>query len=245
MLTRPASGMRALILAAGRGERMRPLTDTMPKPMLSVGGKPLIVWHIESLRAAGVHEIVINHAHLGDVIEEALGDGAAFDVNIQYSREGEALETAGGIAFALPLLEEDVFTVINGDVYTDYPLHQLAEAEQRLRRDPQMLGHLVLVANPPQHPDGDFALADGKVFRAGETMLTYSGIGVYRRSMFDTVERGAKAKLAPLLYDAIDRGQLSGEHYHGIWNDVGTPERLANVDRAIFERRLARGHSGG
>ena len=237
--------MRALILAAGRGERMRPLTDTMPKPMLSVGGKPLIVWHIENLRAAGVHEVVINHAHLGNVIEEALGDGMAFDVKIQYSREGEALETAGGIAFALPLLEEDIFAVINGDVYTDFPLHQLAEAVQRLRRDPQLLGHLVLVANPPQHPNGDFALSDGKVFREGQTMLTYSGIGVYRRSMFDAIERGAKAKLAPLLYEAIDRGQLSGEYYKGIWNDVGTPERLANVDRAIFERQLAHGYRGG
>lgn len=237
--------MRALILAAGRGERMRPLTDTMPKPMLSVGGKPLIEWHIANLRAAGVDEIVINHAYLGDVIEEALGDGAAFDVRIQYSREGEALETAGGIAFALPLLEDDVFAVINGDVYTDYPLRQLAEVVQRLRRDSQLLAHLVLVANPPQHPNGDFALADGKISRAGQPMLTYSGIGVYRRSMFNSIERGAKAKLAPLLYDAIDRGQISGEYYRGIWNDVGTPERLANVDRAIFERELAHGQRGG
>lgn len=237
--------MRALILAAGRGERMRPLTDTMPKPMLSVGGKPLIVWHIENLRAAGVRGIVINHAHLGDVIEEALGDGEAFNVKIQYSREGEALETAGGIAFALPLLEDDVFAVINGDVYTDYPLDQLDAAVQRLRGDSQLLAHLVLVANPPQHPEGDFALADGKVTRAGQPMLTYSGIGVYRRSMFDAIERGAKAKLAPLLYDAINGGGLSGEYYDGLWNDVGTPERLANVDRAIFERQLVHGQRGG
>lgn len=237
--------MRALILAAGRGERMRPLTDTMPKPMLPVGGKPLIIWHIENLRAAGVHEIVINHAHLGSVIEEALGDGAAFDVKILYSREGEAFETAGGIAFALPLLKDEIFAVINGDVYTDYPMDKLAAAADSLRRNSQLLAHLVLVANPPQHPKGDFALADGKIFRDGQAMLTYSGIGVYRRRMFDAIERGAKAKLAPLLYDAIDRGQLSGEYYEGIWNDVGTPERLANVDRSIYERELALGHRGG
>ena len=237
--------MRVLILAAGRGERMRPLTDTMPKPMLAVGGKPLIVWHIENLRNAGIRQIVINHAHLGHVIEESLGNGAEFGVSLDYSREGKALETAGGIAFALPLLADDLFAVVNGDVYTDYDMRGLAVAAQRLRDTPRLLAHLVLVDNPPQHPAGDFALIDECVTRTGEPTLTYSGIGVYRRAMFDAITRGDKAKLAPLLYAAIDLGQISGEHYKGIWNDVGTPARLANVDRAIREREVAHGHRSG
>lgn len=234
--------MRALILAAGRGERMRPLTDTMPKPMLSVGGKPLIVWHIESLQRAGLQHIVINHAHLGVVIEGTLGDGSDFGISIAYSREGEALETAGGIAFALPLLKDHIFAVINGDVYTDFDMHGLQAGADRLRSTPELLAHLVLVNNPPQHPNGDFALEKSCVVRAGDNMLTYSGIGVYRSAMFESVVRGEKAKLAPLLYAAIDAGRISGEHYQGIWDDVGTPARLANVDRAIREREFAYGH---
>lgn len=236
--------VRALILAAGRGERMRPLTDTMPKPMLPVGGKPLVVWHIENLRRAGITQIVINHAHLGQVIEDALGDGGDFEVSIQYSREAEALETAGGIAFALPLLDSEIFAVVNGDVYSDYDMRKLDAAADKLVSAPHLLAHLVLVDNPPQHPDGDFALAGERIMRTGDPMLTFSGIGVYRRSLFSDIVRGEKAKLAPLLYRAIDLGQASGEHYRGVWNDVGTPARLANVDRMIREGEIAHGHRG-
>lgn len=224
---------------------MRPLTDTMPKPMLSVGGKPLIVWHIENLRLAGVRHVVINHAHLGSLIEETLGDGNNLGIAIAYSREGEALETAGGIAFALPLLKDDIFAVINGDVYTDYDMRGLEAAAHKLRTVPELLAHLVLVNNPSQHPNGDFALTAEHVVRCGEKMLTYSGIGVYRSAMFDDISRGDKAKLAPLLYAAIDAGKISGEHYQGIWDDVGTPARLANVDRAIREREFGLGHRNG
>lgn len=232
--------MKALILAAGRGERMRPLTDMTPKPMLRVGGKALLEWHIENLRNAGVTDIVINHAHLGEVIESGLGDGSRYGVRLRYSREGEALETAGGIAFALPLLEDEVFAVVNGDVYTDYDMNNLVKRAQDLELRSGCLAHLILVTNPAHHPDGDFALAGDRIERTGSPMRTYSGIGVYRRAMFEDIVRGEKAKLAPLLYAAIERGLLCGEYYDGIWDDVGTPTRLANVDRAVSERQLGR-----
>lgn len=232
--------MRALILAAGRGERMRPLTDTTPKPMLRVGGKALLEWHIENLRQGGINDIVINHAHLGEVIESGLGDGSRYGVRLRYSREGEALETAGGIAFALPLLEDEVFAVVNGDVYTDYDMGKFIERAREVRARHDCLAHLVLVDNPVHHPEGDFALAGDKIERHGSPMLTYSGVGVYRRAMFKDIVRGEKAKLAPLLYAAIERGALCGEYYDGIWDDVGTPVRLANVDRAVSERQLGR-----
>lgn len=232
--------MKALILAAGRGERMRPLTDTTPKPMLRVGGKALLEWHIENLRDAGITDIVINHAHLGEVIESGLGDGSYYGVRLRYSREGEALETAGGIAFAMPLLEDDIFIVINGDVYTDYDINNLVGRAGQFESENTCLAHLVLVANPAHHPNGDFALAGNRIKRAGSPMRTYSGIGLYRRAMFNDVVRGEKAKLAPLLYTAIERGLLCGEYYGGIWDDVGTPTRLANVDRAVSERQLGR-----
>ncbi|MDA8129815.1 MAG: nucleotidyltransferase family protein [Betaproteobacteria bacterium] len=232
-----------MILAAGRGERMRPLTDRTPKPLLAVGGKPLIVWHIERLRAAGFSRIVINHAHLGHQIEDVLGNGAAFGVSIAYSREASALETAGGIATALPLIESDVFPVVNGDIYCEYDLGRLAEPLARLA-DSRDLAHLVLVDNPPHHPDGDFVLDGGRVKGAGAPLahparLTFSGIGVYRRALFAETAAGVKAPLAPLLRLAIDAGRVSGEHYGGRWEDVGTPVRLAALDEELKQRHAA------
>lgn len=226
----------AMILAAGRGERMRPLTDHTPKPLLPVGGKPLIVWHIERLRAAGFRHVVINHAHLGEQIEAALGDGAAFGVGIDYSREASALETAGGIATALPLIRGEAFAVVNGDIYTDYDFGRLAEPFARLAAGGDQ-AHLVMVDNPPQHPKGDFVLEDGRV-KSGEQaaeshQLTFSGIGVYRRALFADLRAGEKAPLAPLLRRAMDASRVSGEHYSGRWTDVGTPARLAALDEEL------------
>jgi len=233
--------MKAMILAAGRGERMRPLTDRTPKPLLPVAGKPLIVWHLERLARAGFHEVVINHAHLGDQIEALLGEGDAWNVSIRYSAEPQgALETAGGIANALPLLGNAPFLVINGDIFCDW---DAARASDALAGD--KLAHLVLVDNPVHHPAGDFTLHDGKVgaggtARAGSaanmgmapgwSMLTFSGIGIYRPAFFADIARGTSAKLAPLLNDAIAAGQVSGEHHVGRWVDVGTPERLKALD---------------
>lgn len=215
--------MRAMILAAGRGERMRPLTDHTPKPLLEVGGKPLIVWHIERLVQAGVTEIVINHAHLGAQIEAALGDGARWQVQIQYSAEETALETAGGIAYALPLLGTQPFLVVNGDVYTDIDYASLALPAG-------MLAHLVMVDNPPQHPAGDFGLVNGLLVEAASQTLTFSGVGVYHPELFKEVARGQAAKLAPLLKSAMRQQAVSGQHHRGIWHDIGTPERLKQLD---------------
>ncbi len=227
-----------MILAAGRGERMRPLTDRTPKPLLPVAGKPLIVWHLERLARAGFHEVVINHAHLGDQIEALLGAGDAWNVEIRYSAEPQgALETAGGIANALPLLGHTPFLVINGDIFCDW---DVGRARGALASD--MLAHLVLVDNPPHHPAGDFALHDGKVGAGGTAQagsaanmgtasnLTFSGIGIYRPAFFADIARGASAKLAPLLNEAIAAGQVSGEYHAGRWVDVGTPERLEALD---------------
>ncbi len=219
-----------MILAAGRGERMRPLTDTTPKPLLPVGGKPLIQWHIERLAAAGFRELVINHAHLGQQIEAALGNGAAFGVSVHYSPEHEALETAGGIAQALPLLGEAPFLVVNGDIYCDY---DFTAARARLQADALQDAHLVLVTNPPHHPKGDFSLAGERVADDGESTLTFSGIGLYRPGLFAAIRRGEKARLAPLLREAMGRGRVSGEHHRGRWVDVGTPERLRELDEEL------------
>jgi MurNAc alpha-1-phosphate uridylyltransferase len=225
-----------MILAAGRGERMRPLTDHTPKPLLPVGGKPLIVWHIERLRAAGYVHIVINHAHLGEQIESALGNGAALGVSIDYSREVHALETAGGIATALPLIESEVFPVVNGDIYCDYDFSRLAEPMARIAAGHDQ-AHLVLVDNPPHHPQGDFVLDAGRVanslLTAHRSPLTFSGIGVYHRALFSHTQAGVKAPLAPLLRLAIDAGRASGEHFGGRWVDVGTPERLQQLDESL------------
>jgi MurNAc alpha-1-phosphate uridylyltransferase len=233
-----------MILAAGRGERMRPLTDHTPKPLLQVGGKPLIVWHIERLCAAGFKHIVINHAHLGQQIEDALGNGSTLGVSIQYSREVSALETAGGIATALPLIDAEVFAVVNGDIYCEYDFSQLAEPMARLAAGHDQ-AHLVLADNPPHHPQGDFVLDAGRVhgtdspLSALRSRLTFSGIGVYHRALFAHTPAGEKAPLAPLLRRAIDAGRASGEHYAGRWEDVGTPARLNALDEELRQHHAA------
>jgi N-acetyl-alpha-D-muramate 1-phosphate uridylyltransferase len=221
--------MKAMILAAGRGERMRPLTDRTPKPLLKVGGKPLIVWHIERLARAQFREIIINHAHLGAQIEQTLGNGAQWNVSIQYSPEAKALETAGGIANALPLLGDAPFCVVNGDVFTEYDFTQLNNNAKAVVSG-DALAHLVLVDNPPQHPNGDFSIADGILQNAGLTMLTFSGIGVYQPDLFAGVARGDAAKLAPLIRNAIAQAKATAEHYEGVWHDIGTPQRLTELD---------------
>lgn len=219
--------MKAMILAAGRGERMRPLTDHTPKPLLKVGGKSLIAWHLERLAAAGFQDIVINHAHLGAQIESALGDGSQWGVRIQYSPEKIALETAGGIANAMPLLGNVPFLVVNGDVYTDIDFGTL-------KLVPPNLAHLVMVNNPPQHAAGDFALSSGKLSADGTEKLTFSGIGIYLPSLFASIVRGDAAKLAPLLKAAMAQGLVSGSHHRGAWHDIGTPERLQALDSQLL-----------
>jgi N-acetyl-alpha-D-muramate 1-phosphate uridylyltransferase len=220
--------MKAMILAAGRGVRMRPLTDTTPKSLLAAGGKPLIVWQLEKLARAGFTEAVINHAHLGHMIEAALGDGSRFGVSIRYSPELEALETAGGIVLALPLLGAEPFLVINADIYTDYDLSALAHVDLQ-----DGLAHLVLVDNPPQHPRGDFALEAGRVRDTGKRMLTFSGIGVYAPRLFGGIPPSAKVALAPILRKAMAADRVSGEHYRGRWHDIGTTERLEALDTEL------------
>ncbi|HLY97421.1 MAG TPA: nucleotidyltransferase family protein [Sideroxyarcus sp.] len=223
--------MRAMILAAGRGERMRPLTDHTPKPLLQAGGKPLIVWHIERLVRAGITDLVINHAHLGAQIEQALGNGSRFGAHIRYSSEGTALETAGGIAFALHLLGDQPFAVVNGDVYCDYDFAHLPALAATLQQG-QNSAHLVLVDNPAHHPNGDFGLHATQVTDTAPK-LTFSGIGLYRPELFAHIARGTKAPLAPLLREQIALGKVSGEHHRGVWIDVGTPQRLEELDRQL------------
>lgn len=231
--------MKALIFAAGLGERMRPLTDTTPKPLLQAGGRPLIAWHLERLAAAGTREVVVNTSWLAGQFPEALGDGSRWGLSIHYSNEGEVpLETGGGMWHALGVLGNDPFIALNGDVWSDYDF-------TRLPRHPPGDAHLVLVDNPGHNPGGDFALAaDGTVRNSGSPMLTFAGIGVYRASLFDDWRRvigdtpGARAepprfRLAPLLRAAIAEGQITGEHHRGRWTDVGTPERLAALDAGL------------
>jgi MurNAc alpha-1-phosphate uridylyltransferase len=221
-----------MILAAGRGERMRPLTDRVPKPLLAAGGKPLIQHHVEALAAAGFRELVVNHAHLGEQIEAFLGDGSRWGVRIAYSPEAPALETGGGIARALPLLGPGPFAVVNGDVWTDFDFSRLRDASAGP-------AHLVLVDNPAHHPAGDFALQGGRVHNEGEPRYTFSGIGVYRSRLFDACPAGA-FPLGPLLRRACDGGEVSGEHHDGVWIDVGTPERLQVLDRMLGAGRVRR-----
>ena len=229
--------MKAMILAAGLGNRMRPLTLYKPKPLLEVGGKPLIVWHIEKLKKIGVTEIIINSAWLADVLIGALGDGSQFGVTIRWTREAEGLETAGGIINALPLLGAEPFILVNGDVWTTFDFSSLLNVN--LGAD---LAHLVYVTNPAQHPKGDFILADGRSYtfeqeQQGEA-LTYSGVAVINPKMFDGLDAG-KRPLAPLLKDAMLDGKISAEKMQAAWVDVGTPERLSDLDLQIRQGMYA------
>lgn len=223
--------MKAMILAAGRGERLRPHTDTTPKPLLPAGGKPLVVHLLRALAAAGFRDIVLNLAHLGEQIEQALGDGSRFGLDIRYSWEPEgALETAGGIARALPLLGSKPFLVINGDIATDF-------AFAELRTEPAGLAHLILVPNPPHKPSGDFWLEGRHACVTGEGPgYTFSGIGVYRPALFAGVPN-APTRLAPLLREAMAQGQITAQVHRGHWLDIGTPERLRQVDD-FYSRRF-------
>ena len=223
--------MRAMILAAGRGERMRPLTDHTPKPLLTVGGKPLIVWHLERLASAGFTEVIINHAHLGIQIESALGNGSQWGLNVQYSPEPTALETAGGIAQALPLLGDSPFVVVNGDTYTEFDFSTIQHALVA-----PSLAHLIMVDNPAQHTEGDFAYQNGQLLATGAPKLTLSGVGVYQPSLFANIERGQAAKLAPILRAAIEQHLVSATYYQGVWHDIGTPQRLADLDQQLTAR---------
>lgn len=225
--------MKAMILAAGLGNRMRPLTLYTPKPLLEVGGKPLIVWHIEKLKNMGVTEIVINSAWLADKLISSLGDGSQFGVDIRWTREEEGLETAGGIINALPLLGTDPFILVNGDVWTTMDFEALRDT--KLNDD---LAHLVLVDNPKQHPEGDFTLLDGRAFVFDQDVkgenLTFSGVSVIHPKLFDGLEPG-KRPLAPLLKQAMQNQKVSAEKLKGAWVDVGTPERLMELDLQIRE----------
>jgi MurNAc alpha-1-phosphate uridylyltransferase len=218
--------MKAMILAAGRGERMRPLTDNTPKPLLNVGGKRLIEYHIDALAKAGVVDLVINHAWLGEQLIATLGNGNQYGVRIRYSAEPVgALETGGGIFNALPLLGDGPFIVVNGDIWTDYPF-------ERLPKQLQGLAHLVLVDNPSQHPKGDFVLTGDKVINQDGDRLTFSGIGVYKAALFCGCKPGV-FPLAPLLRSAMDQKAVTGEHYRGGWRDIGTPDRLTELDQVL------------
>ena len=231
--------MKALILAAGLGERMRPLTDTTPKPLLMAGDKPLIVWHLEKLAAMGIRDVVINTSWLADQFPQVLGDGARWNVSIRYSHEGDApLETGGGVWHALPLLGDAAFIAVNGDIWTDYDYAHLP-------REPAGDAHLVLVDNPGHNPRGDFVLSEaGVVASEGEQRLTFAGIGVYRPALFDdwrhvigdavgAAEMPPRFKLAPLLRAAMATSRVSGERHSGRWTDVGTPQRLAELNASL------------
>lgn len=229
--------MRALILAAGRGERMRPLTDRVPKPLLEAGGRSLIAWQIERLARAGFRELVINVSHLAAQIETALGDGSGHGVHIAYSREPAALETAGGVAQALDLLGDAPFVAVNADIYCEFDYASLLPvlgAMEGAGGTPQ--AHLVLVDNPSHHPAGDFVLGtDGRIANEGGSRLTFSGIGAYRPAAFRDIARGTRAALAPLLRGLAGRGELRGERFDGRWVDVGTPERLEQLRRHLAD----------
>jgi MurNAc alpha-1-phosphate uridylyltransferase len=237
--------MKAMIFAAGRGERMRPLTDTCPKPLLQVRGRPLIVWHVNNLVRAGITEIVINHAHLGQMIEDTLGDGSQFGASIAYSAEGTALETAGGIAKARHLLGESPFVAIAGDIFCPHfdftkVLDVLEENDvwgNPLPIDRRDLAWLYLVKNPPHHPEGDFALESFAIANHGEPRFTFSGIGVYRPELFDTVAPGTAAKLAPILREFTEQRRIGGELFRGDWTDVGTVERLEQLNAPLSTQR--------
>lgn len=226
------------MLAAGRGERMRPLTDVLPKPLLTIQNKSLLQWHLEALAQANIKNVVINHAWLGEKIEATLGNGEKFGLHIQYSREDKALETAGGIRKALSIIApEDYFLVINGDVFSpELPITDILKIIPSMRLNPgKTLAHLVMVPNPIQHPEGDFYLNESVVSdlkSAGAEKLTFSGIGIYHKDLFKELESGAPAKLAPLLRAAMEQNKVFGEKYLGPWHDVGTPQRLQELNAA-------------
>ena len=228
----------AMILAAGRGLRMRPLSDATPKTLLVAGGKPLIAWQIEALARAGYRDIVINAAWLAPQLVAAVGDGDAFGVRIRWSIEPEPLETAGGIATALPLLPAGPALIVSGDIWTDFDYTTLAARADAMARKPAPPRvHLVMVPNPPFHPDGDFVLADGRVAADGPGKLTFGNIGLYDTALFRELPRGVKLKLLPLYRDWIARGWVSGERYDGRWANVGTPSDLALLDRSHAPRK--------
>jgi MurNAc alpha-1-phosphate uridylyltransferase len=223
--------MKAMLLAAGRGERLRPLTDEIPKALVEVGGKPLIAWHLERLARAGLRDAVINVSHLGERIIERIGEGARYGLRLHYSRERERLETAGGIANALPLLGRDPFLLVNADVYCECDFARLRGITLGER-----LAHLVLVPNPPHRPKGDFSLRAGSVGDEAAPRYTYAGVAVMAPALVEPVTPGEKAPLAPLLYDAAARGRLGGELYEGLWQDVGTVERLAELEARLAKQ---------
>jgi MurNAc alpha-1-phosphate uridylyltransferase len=226
--------MKAMILAAGRGERLRPVTDRLPKPLLEVGGKTLLAWHLERLAAAGFREVVVNVSHFAPMIVERLGNGSAFGLSIAYSREEEPLETAGGIAQARARLGEAPFLLVNGDVYCECDFARL-----RGERLDQRLAHLVLVPNPAHRPQGDFSLEAGRVGNGAGARYTYAGIAVMSPALVDGIDPGSRAPLGPLLRTAAGNGRLGGELYQGIWQDVGTVERLAALDVLLAGRHDA------
>lgn len=217
--------MKAMILAAGKGERMRPLTDQIPKPLLEVAGKPLIVWHLEKLAKAHFKEVVINHAYLGEMIESYLGNGSKWGLEIHYSREGSPLETAGGIKKALTLLGDKPFLVVNADIFTD--LDYISLKNRNLN---SFKGHLVMVKNPAHHIQGDFVLNHNKIELEGDSKLTFSGLAIYRPEIFEEINMEPVVKLAPILKKLIDAGFVCGEEHHGLWFDVGTPKRLEEIN---------------
>jgi N-acetyl-alpha-D-muramate 1-phosphate uridylyltransferase len=230
--------MKAMILAAGRGERMRPLTDHTAKALLPVGGKPLIVWQIERLVAAGITGIVINHAHLGAQIEAALGDGSGFGARITYSPEVMALETAGGVVNAMPLLGEHPFIVVSADIYAECDYRALATQGQAVVGDGAS-AYLWMVDNPAWHPEGDFAFIDGHLHLQGVPRLTYANLGVFHPSFFADVERGTKLPMLPLFKKAIADKSIRAACYEGVWDNIGTPAQLAALDTLLRERRPA------
>lgn len=230
--------MKAMILAAGRGERMMPLTAHTPKPLLQVAGKSLLQYHIERLSKAGFKELVINHCYLGEQIENFFGNGKSFGVNISWSRETNALETAGGIKQALPLLGDSPFLVVNADIWTDFPFEKLIQSPNiDALQSKQLLAHLVLVDNPIQNPQGDFSLIDNRVSNQSDAKKTFSGIAIYSPEIVMDCHRQQVVGLAPLLRNAADRQQVSGEMYTGNWFDIGTPSRLAELETQLSKKQ--------
>ena len=246
--------MKAMILAAGRGERMRPLTDTTPKPLLQVAGKALIVWQIERLVKAGFTDLVVNHAWLGSQLEDAIADGSRWGARIAWSREATALETAGGIVTALPLLEagarDEPFVVVSADIYTDYDYARLVDVARAMRIDyPQRVAHLVLTDNPPYHPLGDMALVNGRIAglvasrgaREGASLRTYANVGVFHPRVFDGLPACVPLALFPWAYALANEGRVTGEIFHGAWDNLGTPEELRALDVRLQRDRATHG----